>query len=507
MQPIIPTNKQLVRNSASGVIRSIVIAGSLFIVYPIYINRLGTEIFGVWVMIGVVIGWSQIGSLGVPQAVMKFVAGSAAKGDKQELIEYVSSALTIILCSGILITCILFLIKNMLGNFLRVPLTLRPEMPSFIFFAGLIVCISFLAQSINSILSGIGRMDLANINEITARIISATLSVILIWKGYGIWGLLLGNMANVFIILLLACVLSIWNLKFFPFHLRLIKNDRIRESIFFGGTLTAGSLLGMFIEPFNRFILGQYVSLSAATVFDVASRVLVQVKGVLDASFRPFVPQSSVYSNIGEIEKIREISKFSVRAICCLGVPIFLMLIVWAPEFVNIWLEVEVQKISYAIRVIAFAYIFSLIVAPAYYLFVGIGKQERCFWVYFIYSTLNFGFVFLCLFLGIINLALVVNIFAFSLTLSSLYLMRSSHVEFGERYFVDTKNFAFLSLSLVCISFFRFVGWALNFETMFNMLLAFASFSTYLAICYISNLLPANTIRSYIQYKRIRSSE
>ena len=35
-------------------------------------------------------------SLGIPQTVMKFVAGSAAKGNKEELIEYISSALTVL---------------------------------------------------------------------------------------------------------------------------------------------------------------------------------------------------------------------------------------------------------------------------------------------------------------------------------------------------------------------------------------------------------------------------
>lgn len=501
MQPIIPTSKQLVRNSVSGVIRSIILVVVFFIVYPIYINILGTEMFGVWVMVSVIIGWSQLGSLGIPQTIMKFVAGSAAKGDKEELVEYISSALAIILFSGIVIMLILFFIKGVLGNFLRVPPVIKPKMPFFIFFAALVVVISFLAQSINSILSGIGRTDLANINEIVGKILGVIISVILIFKGYGIWGLLFGSMANFLIILIFACILGILILGFVPYNIKLIKKKRIKETISFGGTLTAGSLCAMFLEPFNRFVLGQYVALSAATVYDVASRIVIQIRSVLEVAFRPITPQSSTYFNIGKLEEIKELSKFSVSLICLLGAPIFLTLIIWAPELINIWLKIEVQNISYAIRIIAIAYIFSLMVTPAYYLFMGIGKKEKCFWVYFILSALNFTLVLLCLFLGFINLKWVVNIFALSLIFSSLYLMRASYKEFGERYLADIKNLAFISLSIICISFFKFIGLAFNFQGMFNILLIFVSFLIYLAICYMSNLIPVDKIRSHLKMK------
>lgn len=456
-----------------------------------------------WVIISAIVGWTQIGSLGIPQTVMKFVAGSAARGDREELVEYVSSALTIILVSGSIIMLILFFVKGALGNFLHAPPTIKPQMPLYIFFAGLVVFFSFLAESVNSILSGIGRMDLANMNEVVGKILSTIFSVILVFKGYGIGALLLGSMTNFLIILILGCILSILNLGFVPYNIKAIKKGRIRETINFGGTLAAGSLLAMFIEPFNRFVLGQYVSLSAATVYDVASRIVVQIRGVLEISFRPFVAQSSTYLNIGKVEKIKEMSKFSVRLICLLGVPVLLILIVWAPELVSIWLKrTEVQNISYAVRIIAFAQIFSLMVTPAYYLFMGIGKKEKCFWVYFSFSALNFTLALICLFLGLISLKWVVHIFAFSLIVSSLYLMVMSYMEFGEKYFAEIVNFAFISISIICISFFKFTGIVFNPQSILNILLIVVSFLVYLVFCHLSDLIPVDTIRSYLQNKK-----
>lgn len=497
MQPLIPTSKQLVRSSVTGVICSIINAVVLFIVYPIYIYKLGTEIFGVWVMIGVLIGWSQIGSLGIPQAVMKFVAGSAAKGDKEGLIEYISSALTVIIFSGSIILLILLLIRGTIGNVLHVPLTIKLNIPFYILFAGVIVVVSFLAQTINSILSGIGRMDLANINDIIGKLVGSVISVIFIYKGYGISGLLIGSISECLIILFIALTSSIMILRFVPYKINMIKITRIRETIFFGGTLAVGSLLAMFIEPFNRFVLGQYVGLSTATVYDVSSRAVVQTRGILEAGFRSFVPQSSTYYIKGHIIKLREMSKLSVRFICFLGVPILLVLIIWAPELISMWLKIEMPNMSYAIRIMAFSYIFSLMVSPAYYLFMGIGKKEICFRVYFIFSILNLFLVFLIMLLGFINLKWVVNIFALSLIISSLYLMRASYREFGERYFADIKNMIFILLSMVCILFFKFVGLYFNYQNIIAILLIISSILTYLVICHVGKLIPLSYLKSH----------
>jgi O-antigen/teichoic acid export membrane protein len=449
-------------------------------------------------MIGVIIGWSQIGSLGIPQTVMKFVAGSAARGDKEELIEYISSALTINVFSGSIILLILLVISGTLGNMLRVPLTLKPNMPFFIIFSGTIVAVSFLSQTLNSILSGIGRMDIANINEMIGKIIGPIVSITFIYKGYGIIGLLIGGMTECLIILFMATTIGILILGFVPYNIKLVKRRKIREILFFGGTLAVSSFLAMFIEPFNRFVLGQYVGLSSATIYDVASKVVVQTRGIFEAAFRSFLPQSSTYFNIGYVDKLKEMSKLSVRLVCLLGVPLLLTLIIWAPELISIWLKIDMQNISYAVRIIAISYIFSLMVSPSYYLFIGIGKKEICFWVYFILSTLNFILVLLIMFLGLVNFKWVINIFALSLIISSLYLMRASYLEFGERYILEKKNMLVILISIVCISSFKIIGQSYNINNIAVILLILSSLIVHISISYVCNLIPVDYIKSRI---------
>jgi len=500
LKPIIPIARQLARNSIAGVLRSVVISLSLFIVYPIYISELGTETFGVWVIISAVTIWAQFGALGMPQTVMKFVAASAAKGDKEELLEYVSSALSAVLFSGSVVILILFIVKGVIADFLHVPQELKASTPLFILFSGSIVFMDFMARSVNSIQSGIGRMDLANLNEVAAKVLSAIFSVLLIYKGYGIWALFFGAMANCLIMLVLGFIMSVYLLGFFPFSVKSIRWGRVRETVNFGGSLTAGALLAMFTEPFNRFILGQYVSLSAAAVYDVASRVVLQVKGVLEGCFRPFVAQSSAYFTSGQDEKIRELSRLSVRLVFLLGVPMFLVLIVWAPELMGLWLKGTVMPgISYAFRGFAFAYVFSLMVTPAYYLFMGIGRKEVCFRVFLVFSISNSTLVLIGLFSGFVSLNVVINIFAFSLILSSAYLMATAYKSFGERYFVDYKNISYIALAIVCISSFKFVGIIIGFHSIFNLIFIILSYLFYLGICYIAGLIPMNTIWSYLQ--------
>lgn len=500
LKPIIPIARQLARNSATGMLRSLVVALTLFIVYPIYIRELGTEIFGVWVIISAVTIWAQFGALGMPQTVMKFVAGSAAKGDREELLEYVSSALSILLISGIVVILILFIVKGAIAGFLHVPRELKASTHLYILFSGSIVILDYMARSVNAILSGIGRMDIANFNEMAAKVFSALFSIFLIYKGYGIWALFFGAMVNSLIMLLIGFMISIYLLGVSPFSFGSIRWGRVIETLNFGGTLTAGALLAMFIEPFNRFILGQYVSLSAAALYDVASRVVLQLRGVLEGCFRPFVAQSSAYITSGQEEKIRELSRLSVRLVFFIGVPMFLVLIVWAPELMGFWLKgTDMPGISYALRGFAFAYIFSLMVTPAYYLFMGIGRKEVCFRVFLLFSISNSLLVLICLFLGLISLNVVINIFAFSLIFSSVYLMLMAYKSFGERYFVDYRNLSYIALAIISIFIFKIVGILLGFHSTLSLMLCVLSFIFYLGICYIAGLIPMNTIFSYLR--------
>jgi len=390
MQRIIPTTKQLTKNSLSGVSRSVIITLTFLVAYPIYISKLGVQTFGVWVMLNVIIMWSQLGTLGIPQTIMKFVAGSAANGDRKELVEYISSSLSIILISGIAIAILLFFVKKPLGNFLKVPATIKPQMPSFIFFTGLVVLVSFLAQSINSILSGIGRMDLANINEIIGNLLGAAVSIFLILKGFAIWGLLLGSMVNFSIVFILASLLAILNLKFIPYSFKAIKKAKLKKAINFGGTLFAGSIFAMFLEPFNRFILGQYVSLAATTIYDVASKILLAVRNIGDSALRPLIPQVSAHNNLKENNKIISLNKIAINSILTFVVPLLLILLFSGHKLLPLWLgKVNLPNLNLNIRIMMLGCFFNLLVVPIYYTFMGIGKVKVCFKAHLIHALIN----------------------------------------------------------------------------------------------------------------------
>ena len=460
MQPIIPSSKRLTKNSLSGVLRSVIITLTFLVAYPIYISKLGVQTFGVWVMLNVIIMWSQLGTLGIPQTIMKFVAGSAAKGNRKELVQYVSSSLSIILISGIAIAILLFFIKNPLGNFLRVPATIKPQMPSFIFFAGLIVLVSFLAQSINSILSGVGRMDLANINEVIGNLLGTAVSIFLILRGFAIWGLLLGSMVNFSIVFTLASLLTISNLKFIPYSFKAVKKEKIKKAINFGGTLFAGSIFAMFLEPFNRFILGQYVSLAATTVYDVASKVLLAIRNIGDSALRPLMPQVSVYDNVRDNNKIISLNKIAINSILTFVVPLFLILLFSGNKLLPLWLgKVNLPNLNLNIRIMMLGCFLNLLVVPIYYTFMGIGKVKVCFKAHLIHALIN-CFLLLAL-INILPRTLAASLsVTVGLVFSALYLSLTFRYLFKipniARFF--PKEIRLLPLSILCFLPLIFLG-------------------------------------------------
>ena len=97
---------QLKKNVLSGS----VLAGSnillLLIAYPVYIKYLGAEQYGLWATLSVVVYFSQLGDLGINNALIKYIGGEFGKGNYKGITEYATTAFCILIIPSFLILLI-----------------------------------------------------------------------------------------------------------------------------------------------------------------------------------------------------------------------------------------------------------------------------------------------------------------------------------------------------------------------------------------------------------------
>ena len=413
------------RNIFSGVILAIGNGLVTLISYPLYLKYLGTELYGFWITISIVVGFTAMGSLGIDVAMTKYVAEEYGRKNKSGIKRYFSTAVVILLISSTVISFILFLFRGFIVDVLNiseryVPIanTLLPSMVILSIFV-------FEVKVTTGTLKGLGVVDLANYYDLGGKFISIITTIILLNFGYGVWSLFWGQVLF-YIILELLAFFTIYR-KFGTLFLSIGSFDLkyLKKIIGFGGTMTAAQLISMFLRPFNRLVIAKYVNLSGVTYLEIADKVVMQIRSPFDLGISAIVPEISRLS-VSENAKIKidNVSKKAMGLVLYFGVPAFIVLFLSCPFLLRLWLSSQyMPEITNALRIILAGFVTNLLISPIYYLFLGIGKVSYCLVNHLVQSILNVVLIFISIALGLASFYLFVGIYSLSVAISAILLI------------------------------------------------------------------------------------
>jgi len=244
------------------------------------------------------------------------------------------------------------------------------------YIAFLSVCVMFV-QVLNAAISGLGRMDLANYILSGGRVVTVSTSSILLWLGNGIESLLIGNTLS-YIFVGGASVFVIRK----TVNIRLLRLDnldtqRCKRVLRFGGGVFGGSLVSMFLHPFNKLMLARYAGVSSIPIYEIAFNGSMQVRALIETGLRALMPAISrigatitVYAK----HRISQINRRAMRLIFLFGIPTCGGLIIFLTPLLKFWLKQRfVDELPIAFRIMLISTFLSLLGVPAYYTFLGLG--------------------------------------------------------------------------------------------------------------------------------------
>jgi O-antigen/teichoic acid export membrane protein len=151
----------------------------------------------------------------------------------------------------------------------------------------------------------------------------------------------------------------------------------------FGGWLFAGSILGMLVTPLNKIMLSRYAGVAALPVFEIAFTSSMKVRGLLDSGLRAMMPEMSRVSatlGAGAGDRARELMRTGLRLIAQVGIPIYVIAILFITPLLHLWLRSQFQEtLPAALRLMLVGSFLNLLSVPGYYLLLGLGKARDSF--------------------------------------------------------------------------------------------------------------------------------
>jgi O-antigen/teichoic acid export membrane protein len=383
------TATQLRRNMIAAPLLSVAGVGIAAISYPLYLHSLGFQSYGLWLVLSTVITFSQIGNLGISQALARYVATALAESRPAEVSELYSSACCIVGFSGSLVLTLVLLLRQPLIAYLRLPpASAEVALQLLPWAAALSVYIYFVDLS-NNVLNGLGRLDLCYAFQITAQALALLVSAGFLAAGFGIRGLLLGTFTGYVISHALSVRAGRDVLGRSCFCTSLPRSNLVRRLVSFGGWLFGSSLVSMLVGPLNRLITARYIGLTAVPVFDIAYNSGLRIRNLLESGQRALTAAAIAAKSDPKRGHVRTLVPRALRFLIPSGI-VFVAIGFGAPLILRVWLGSAFDaSMVPTLRIMLAGSYLSLLSTSSYYVLLGIGCVRSIFTAHSLQSAVN----------------------------------------------------------------------------------------------------------------------
>ena len=422
-------NRQLLINATMSIAQVVVTGVTLLILYRFLLNHLGAEKFGVWSVVLATTSLVNIGNLGFSGCIVKFVAKYLAVGDKESVIGVIHTATVSI---SVIVGMILGAFYPFAGWLLRfvIPPSHLGEALSILPYAMASIWISVIAGAFQGALDGYQRIDISKLISVARAMVILLLCFFLV-PVHGLIGLAYASVIQSCIVLLAAwmtlkrllpslpLIPYRWNIKLF------------REMIVYGLQFQLITFSAMFYDPITKGLLAKYGGLSMTGFYEMASRMILQLRGLLVAANEVLIPTiAELQENNPEI--IQKVYQDSYELNLYVALPYFSAIIALAPVVSRGWIGYYEPDFVFFYVILAAGGLVNILYAPSYFANLGIGDLKLNAMGQMITAVLNMGLGLL--FGKMYGGEAVVVAWVLSLAVGSLSMLLLFHCKNGIRF-------------------------------------------------------------------------
>ncbi len=161
----------------------------IFFLTPIIIEKLGGEAYGLWLLLQSLVGYYGLVDLGLRGGIVQTITRRIADDDSDAVRRHIGAALPMlaILASALLV--IATILAFIVAGSVDVTPELRRQIVPVVLLNAIAFCVQLLSAPHQSVLTGLQRFDIENLFVICTRLVSACLTVAVLWSGGGLVGL------------------------------------------------------------------------------------------------------------------------------------------------------------------------------------------------------------------------------------------------------------------------------------------------------------------------------
>lgn len=345
---------------------------TLFILTPFIINNLGSEEYGVYIILGSIIGFLGLIEFGLGSATIYYLSIYLKKNDYLNLNKVFSATFYFYLFISIFIFIFIILGSDSIINVMNINVINNVNTFNLIFYSAVSFFITFVSSAFISVPQVKMRFDLFFYIQIIQNVFRLVFNILSIYLGFGLEGLIFSNIIVSVIYLITSIVFSRVVLP----ELKIVKFDynSLKKIFSYGIYSFLSSTIGLFWKYSDTLLISYFLGPLYVAFFSIPQQIMLKLLGLINSVGNVLFPK---FSSISSAEERNKLYLDSTYLMLNISVLIFVPLSIIFSDFLSLWISKEFSEKTYLLAIIiASSSIIRGAFIPYQALFQGIGKPK-----------------------------------------------------------------------------------------------------------------------------------
>lgn len=347
------TKKLIITNTLWSAVAQVGVMGINLLVLPLFIKNLGAELYGIWVLSGVLLGYLNVFDFGFTQGLQKYVAEARIKGDQQELSEVVVTGVGLLLFIGLLLGWGCYIGASSIVSFFNIQPENQLIAQKLLQISALFCVMMWPLRIVNVVLNACMRIkELSFLNAFKTGAQSVVM-LGMVWMAKDIvlikWvtaGVTTGCSACGFMLLKRYIPKISWN----PANFRVFQLKRMHK---FSLGMFYLAVLAMLSVKVDNLVVGRLLSMKMVAVYTIIAKPYELIGRVGDMLMQTLMPAAFNLLPNANAEQKQTLICAGVKYRTLVLVPLTTVAIWAIPSFLRLWVGEE--YVQYAIWAQVFA--------------------------------------------------------------------------------------------------------------------------------------------------------
>jgi O-antigen/teichoic acid export membrane protein len=334
---IVSLPRRFRRNVSTGYLRTGSSALITLVMTPVLIAGLGTEAFGIWIVISSLALYREILQFGFSTATPKYVAEYSALGDDERLRSSIATAFWMLAIPGALALVLGLGVAAVFPQLFHVSPDLEGQAQLLVLIIAVDFALAIPTDAFGGVLTGLQRYDLLNTTVITINVAQAVGWGVVILAGGGLVPLgastvalsLVGQLWRYLIARRLVPGLSI--------SLRSVHRQLVRPFAGLSAWYGLQNVATLVLNRIDTIVVGVVLGVTAAGVYAVGQKLTLAIGQLLQPVSIVFFPHSSELAARHDDAELRRSLLTGTRILLAVAAPFALTLAILADPLIHAW--------------------------------------------------------------------------------------------------------------------------------------------------------------------------